>query len=96
MGVNFVRNKSSEDLRQTLAKAYGYIHRRTKMDIQEKMKELSDLFSKTGKELGEIVKQNEEFISEEIRKAEETIRKASEVFQSSTKKKKKNFRSIQQ
>ncbi|XP_076391234.1 uncharacterized protein LOC143265078 isoform X2 [Megachile rotundata] len=51
---------------------------RTKMDIGKKMKELTDLFSKTGKELAEMVKQNQAFISEEIRKAEKTVREATE------------------
>lgn len=54
------------------------------MDIDEKMKELSELFSKAGKELNEIVKKNEEFIADEVRRVQEAIQQTSEVLHCST------------
>lgn len=49
------------------------------MDIDKKMKELAELFSKTGNELSEMVKKNEKFMAEEIRRVQEAIRGTSEV-----------------
>lgn len=74
-----IRRTNGEKLKKSLAETFGYIVRRSRMDIDEKMKELADLFVKTGKELGELVKKNEQFITDEMLRVEEAVRTATEV-----------------
>ncbi|CAK9815851.1 hypothetical protein ANTQUA_LOCUS8636 [Anthophora quadrimaculata] len=78
VNVNSRRCKSTEDLRKAFAEAFSYILNRTKMDIDQKMKELAEMFSKTSKELGDLVKKNEQFIVDEMQRIEESVRAASE------------------
>lgn len=49
------------------------------MDIEKKMKELSELLTKTGKELSELMKKNEEFLRQEIKRIEEILRQTIKV-----------------
>ena len=49
------------------------------MDVDRKMKELKDLFAKTGEELLELVRSNEKFVNGEMQKVEEAVRKTTEV-----------------
>ncbi|XP_043792186.1 uncharacterized protein LOC122714667 [Apis laboriosa] len=49
------------------------------MDIEQKMKEVSELLSKTAKELSELMKKNEELLRQEIKKVEEVIRQTIKV-----------------
>ncbi|KAK1131704.1 hypothetical protein K0M31_015864 [Melipona bicolor] len=49
------------------------------MDVDQKIKELKDLFAKTGEELSELVRNNEKFVKEEMQKVEETVRRDTEV-----------------
>lgn len=49
------------------------------MDVDEKIKELTEMFLKTGKELGELVKQNEKFVMDEIHRVEDAVRRTTEV-----------------
>ncbi|CAL7951922.1 unnamed protein product [Xylocopa violacea] len=74
-----VRRKNSEDPRKSLADTFGYIFRQTRMDIDRRMKELADLFTKTRNELSELVRKNEQFVMDEMRRVEEAVRTATEV-----------------
>lgn len=79
MNVYSKRGNSGRNVARSFAETFIYVVRQTKMDIDKKMKELTELFSKTGKELSELVKRNEQFIMEEMQKVEDTVRKTTEV-----------------
>ncbi|XP_043526363.1 uncharacterized protein LOC122537341, partial [Frieseomelitta varia] len=73
------RSKSDKDLAKSFAETFAYVVRQTKMDVDRKMKELKDLFAKTGEELLELVRSNEKFVNGEMQKVEEAVRKSTEV-----------------
>ncbi|KAG6798069.1 hypothetical protein HZU73_06538 [Apis mellifera caucasica] len=49
------------------------------MDIDQKMKEVSELLARTAKELSELMKRNEEVLKKEIKKVDEIIRQTIKV-----------------
>ncbi|XP_076278224.1 uncharacterized protein LOC143208054 [Lasioglossum baleicum] len=81
IGVSACSNarEKQKDVARSFTEAFHYILRRTRMDIDRKMKELEELFTKTGTELGEIVKKNEEFVAEELRKVRGVVQNTVEV-----------------
>lgn len=73
------RGKSYKDIRKASIDAFTSIIPQTRMDIEKKMKEVSELLSKTAKELSELMKKNEELLRQEIKKVEEVIRQTIKV-----------------
>lgn len=91
MNLNSIRSKGTVDLRKAFVDSFDYIVHRTKMDIDQKIKELAEMFAKTSKELADLVKKNEQFIMEEAKRVEEAVRKTSEVLYGSSNKHLKNY-----
>lgn len=73
------RGKGYKDTRKASIDTFICILPRTRMDIEQKMKEVSELLAKTAKELSELMKKNEDLLKKEIKRVDEIIRQTLKV-----------------